>query len=60
MIDEGHFHRDTHTPELEQKEVAAAKPGWWALLLASINSKIPAGYEDESGFHFGADSGKVG
>jgi hypothetical protein len=27
-----------------------------AILRASIKSQVPVGYEDESGFHYGADT----
>jgi hypothetical protein len=27
-----------------------------AILRASIKSRVPVGYEDESGFHYGADA----
>ena len=60
MIDEGHFDRETRVPDTEQMEAAAPKPRWWVRLLSALKSRIPAGYEDESGFHFGADSGKIG
>jgi len=60
MIDEGHFDRETRISETESNETAAPKAGWMATLIMAIQSKIPAGYEDDSGFHFGAESSHLG
>jgi hypothetical protein len=57
MTEDGHYkQRDTQASRTDAIEPSGKKAGWIATFLQAIRISIPAGYEDENGFHFGADS----
>jgi len=59
MIESGHFDPETRVSDTEAAENAVPKPGWVSSLLMALQSKVPAGYEDDDGFHFGAEPSKL-
>jgi hypothetical protein len=60
MTDNGHFDRETRTSDMEVVETAVLEAGWVANLMKVLRRKVPTGYEDESGFHFGAEPRQLG
>lgn len=53
--EQGSIGSDTIAHMNETIEPEAKPASWLDLLLAAIAVRIPSGYEDEDGFHFGAE-----
>jgi hypothetical protein len=51
MTLDGHYEKDTSALERGVIEAGEQKTGLMAALMAAIKARIPAGYEDEDGFH---------
>jgi hypothetical protein len=46
-----HYDNDTVALQTDAIETGTPKTGLIAALVAAIKARIPAGYEDEDGFH---------
>ncbi len=55
MTDNGHYKKDTQELATDATETRANDAGWVATFLAALKARFPAGYEDDEGFHFGAE-----
>jgi len=59
MTFKSRFDRETRASRNEATDDTAVSYGWLESLIVALQSKVPAGYEDADGFHFGAEPDEV-